>query len=129
MNTTDEQLPERTGYLVLLATGPTIFAAHFLMTYVTAAVYCARFAGPHGSLAAVRPAIAIATAAAVIAIGLIAWGGYRRHRFGESSLPHDFDSPADRHRFLGFATFLLASLSAFATILVAASTMFFSTCE
>jgi hypothetical protein len=77
----------------------------------------------------VRVMIAIYTAVALIGIGLNGWAGWRRHTFGSSTLPHDYDSPEDRHRFLGFATFLLAVLSAIATIFVASVTLFFADCR
>jgi hypothetical protein len=44
-------------------------------------------------------------------------------------LPHDHDTPADRHRFLGFATFLLGLLSALATIFTALVAIFFQDCR
>ena len=45
------------------------------------------------------------TLAALAVVGFIGWIGYRRHSFGWAGLPHDDDTPEDRHRFLGFATF------------------------
>ena len=44
----DEELeapPARWGSLWLLTFGPGIWAVHFLLCYVTAAVWCARVAG------------------------------------------------------------------------------------
>jgi uncharacterized membrane protein YbhN (UPF0104 family) len=107
-------LPERPRYLVLLAASPTIWAAHFLLAYCTAAVWCEKVAPPGGGLGAAGVAIWIFTAAALAAVALTGWLAWRRHRYGNSELPHDFDSPADRHRFLGFACLLLSGLSAVA---------------
>jgi hypothetical protein len=122
-------LPERKRHLWGLAAAPALWAAHFLLSYGTAAVYCAKFAGLDGSLTAVRVAIAAFTATALAGVGLIGWGGLKRHRFGDSTLPHDFDSPEDRHRFLGFATLLLAGLSAIAILYAAMAAFFFGSCR
>jgi hypothetical protein len=124
-----EPLPENSGFLVLLAVPPTIWMAHFLVSYVTAAVWCARFAGDADSTDPVRVAIGWYTAVALVAIGLAGWSGFRRHRYPGGEVPHDSDSPEDRHRFLGFATLLLAGLSAVVTVFVAAAPQFFATCD
>ena len=125
----EEHLPERTAFLVLLATGPTIWFAHFLATYTTVAVAC----GPRGpggeALGTARWLVAVYTVAALAAIAVVGWSGWRRHRFGTETVPHDMDTPGDRHRFLGFATFLLALLSAMATLFVATAVSFFEGCR
>jgi hypothetical protein len=122
-------LPERSGYLVLLATAPAIWMTHFLLSYITASIWCAKYAGPGNSLAGARIAVAAYTVVALAVIGYVGWSGHRRHRHGGETEPHDFDSAADRHRFLGFATLLLAGLSAIATIFVAVSVAAFETCR
>ena len=120
-------LPERPLYLVMLPLGPAIWAAHFFATYVTAALWCSP-ALPGDTLDGAHAVIAAFTAVALVGIAAVGWSGYRRHSFGAATLPHDDDSPEDRHRFLGFATMLLAGLSAVATLYVGVSTAFFSTC-
>lgn len=124
-----EELRERRQSLWLLTIGPSIWALHFLASYITAAIWCAKVAGRDGPLGPVRAAIGIYTALALLGIGLNAWAGWRRHRFGASARPHDLDTPEDRHRFLGFATFLLAVLSGIATIFVAVVALFFDDCR
>lgn len=121
-------LPERPVYLALLAGAPAVWAIHFLLTYMTAAVWCARFAGRGGSLAPLTTAIVIYTVAALAGILFIGWGGYQRHQYGQSTLPHDFDSREDRHRFLGFSTLLLAGLSAIATLFIAGAALAIDVC-
>jgi hypothetical protein len=121
--------PEHKESLWLLIVSPAIWAGHFLASYVTAAVWCAKFAPHDGSLGPVRWAVAAYTVTALIGIALNGWGGLRRHRFGSESLPHDFDTPGDRHRFLGFATVLLAALSAVATVFVAIVALYFEDCR
>jgi hypothetical protein len=115
--------------LWMLTLAPAIWAAHLMLCYLTAAIWCARFAGPNGSLGGVRSAIAWYTAAALGGITIIGWEGFRRHRYGTEATTHDLDSPEDRHRFLGFATLLLSGLSAVATIYVAFAGALFETCR
>lgn len=125
------------GSLWLLTIAPTIWAAHLLLSYITAAIWCAKFAGPVGSLGNVRAAVAWYTALALIGIAIVGWEGFRRHSYtsagqrrgGTEATTHDLDSPEDRHRFLGFATLLLAGLSAVAVLYAALSATFFETCR
>jgi len=44
-------------------------------------------------------------------------------------VPHDADTPEDRHRFLGFATLLLSGLSAVAVIYTALVVVVFRSCH
>jgi hypothetical protein len=122
-------LPEKHDSLWLLTASPVIWAAHFLLSYLSAAIWCARFVGADGSLAGVRVAIAVYTGLALSGIGLCGWRAYRRHRFGHATLPHDADTPEDRHRFLGFATLLLSALSAVATCYAALAAVFIGSCH
>jgi hypothetical protein len=117
------------GSLWLLTIAPTIWAAHLLLSYVTGAIWCAKFAGPAGALGNVRTAVAWYTAVALVGIVAVGIEGFRRHRFGTEATTHDLDSPEDRHRFLGFATLLLAGLSAVAVIYAAMAAKFFETCR
>jgi hypothetical protein len=112
---TTDDLPESEESLFSLAAPPLVWAAHFLLSYGTAAIYCAKLAGEGGSLAPARIAIAVYTAVALATVTVLGVRGYRRHRTREAAPPpHDDDSPIGRHRFLGFATLLLAGLSALA---------------
>jgi hypothetical protein len=122
-------LPEKKESLWLLTVAPVIWSAHFLLSYITAAIWCAKLAGPGGPLGGARTAIAVYTAVALLGIGITGWIGLRRHTYGDAETPHDFDSPEDRHRFLGFATLLLSALSAVATLYVALAAVFVGTCR
>lgn len=122
------QTSEHQQSLWLLTASPSIWAAHFLLSYVTAAVWCEKFAGVGGSLTTVRVAIATYSVIALAGISVVGWTGSRRHRFGEAELPHDADTPEDRHRFLGFATLLLSALSAVAVLYVSLVAVFFGAC-
>ena len=123
-----KDFPEHRDNILLLTLGPLIWAAHLLLSYGTASIWCGKMVETGGSLGAVRGAIVVYTLAGLAATTVIAWIGYRRHRTGAASLPHDDDSPEDRYRFIGYATFLLACLS-FAAIAYAGSiTLFFRSC-
>jgi hypothetical protein len=115
--------------LWLLTFAPAIWAVHLLSCYITAAVWCAKFARPAGPLDGVRTAIAWYTAAALVGIGVVGWEGFRRHRYGTEATTHDLDTPEDRHRFLGFATLLLSGLSAVAVLYAALAAIHFDTCR
>jgi hypothetical protein len=108
---------------------PIIWTVHFLLTYLTATIWCAKVAGRDGSLGGARVAIAIYTVLALAGIAFVGWRGWQRHAFDGSETQHDFDTPADRHRFLGFATALLAGLSAVATIFTPLAAVFFGDCR
>jgi hypothetical protein len=121
--------PEKHESLWLMIVSPLLWAGHFLACYLTAAIWCAKYAPADGSLQPVRWAIAGYTAAALAGIAWNGWSGYRRHRRGGGAVPHDADTAADRHRFLGFATLLLAGLSAVATLFAGVVALFFSRCD
>lgn len=122
-------LPEEHESLWILIASPVLWAVHFLLCYLTAAIWCAKLAGPDGSLGGVRVAIAVYTVLALLGIGITGWFAFRRYSFGSATVPHDFDTPADRHRFLGFATLLLSALSAVATFYVALAAVFIGSCH
>ena len=119
---------EKNQSLWLLTASPVIWAAHFLLSYITASVWCAKVAAPHDTFWNVRLAIIVYTALALAGIGIIGWVGYRRHSHGDASVPHDDDTPEDRHRFLGFSTLLLSALSAVAVLYAALVVVFFRDC-
>lgn len=123
------ELPERGESLWMLTLSPGIWAAHFLASYLTAAIWCAKVADRSQPLGAARTAIIVYTLAAVAGIACTGWVGYRRVSFESEHMPHDDATPLDRHRFLGFATLLLSALSAVATLFVAAVILFVKTCD
>ena len=115
--------------LWLLTIAPTIWAVHLLLCYITAAIWCARFVAAGGPLGGVRSAVGWYTAVALVGIGVMGWEGFRRHRHGTEATTHDLDSVEDRHRFLGFATLLLAGLSAVGVLYAALAAIYFETCR
>jgi hypothetical protein len=125
----DAALTEEKESVWSLTMAPVIWAAHFLACYGTVTIWCAKVAGPGGSLGGARWAIAVYTVAALAGIAIIGRAGLRRHRPGLETASHDFDTPGDRHRFLGFSTLLLAGLSAVATLYVAMAAVFIGDCR
>jgi hypothetical protein len=124
-----EHPPEREESLWRLTFPPAIWALHFLLSYLTAALWCAKVAGAGGPLDGVRVAVMAYTVVAVSAIAVLGRIGYQRHAYGAALAPHDDDTPEDRHRFLGLATVLLAGLSAVATLYTAMVSFFFESCR
>ena len=120
---------EKKQSLWLLVVSPTIWSLHFLLCYITAAIWCEKWAGPDASLGPVRTAIWIYTALAVAGISFVGWRGYRKHSYGQGTVPHDEDTPEDRHRFIGFSTLLLSGLSLVATLFEALVLAFFWRCH
>ena len=123
--------PERDDSLWMLTIAPTIWAVHFLLSYVFAAVWCAKAGQAAASIGGIRVAIALFTVVALAGIAAAGVAGYRRHGHGEGfdTTGHDFDAPEGRHRFLGFATVLLAGLSGVATVFTALPAVFIETCR
>ena len=128
MNPESTDVSEKNQSLWLVTVAPILWALHFLLCYLTAAIWCGVLVGRDGSLSSVRLAIGVYTVLALIGIGITGAIGYRRHTYGNASPPHDFDSPEDRHRFLGLATLLLSALSAVATLYVALPALFIRSC-
>ncbi len=120
---------EKNQSIWLLVASPTIWMGHFLACYLTAAIWCAKYAGPDRSLGDVRGAIGVFTFLALVGITYIGWVGYRRHGIPHGTILADGDTPEDRHRFLGFATLLLSGLSALATLFVGLAAYFIGSCN
>jgi hypothetical protein len=123
------KVDEEHANLWTLAFPPIVWAAHFLLSYCTAAVWCAKFAGEDRGLSTARFAIAIYTAAALAALVLAGYRGYRKQRLGNGRAPHDRDTPEDRYRFLGYAAMLLSGLGALAVCYAALVVVFIRSCE
>jgi hypothetical protein len=110
--------------------GPlVVWATHFMLCYITAALWCGRVAGRLGPLGTAQIAIVAYTIAALAMVAGIAWLGYRAHRLAPGEPPHDADSPEDRHRFLGFASLLISGLSGVAIVYAAMTVVFIESCE
>lgn len=124
----DELAAARETIFVIPA-APAIWAAHFLASYVTGAIWCAKIGGQTGALDGARWLIVCYTLVALGAIAAVGLWGWRRHSYGDATAPHDEDTAADRHRFLGFSTLLLSALSFVAVVFVAMPIVFVETCR
>ena len=109
-----------------LAVPPAIWTAHFLAVYITISLACVE---PNHELTWVRWAIGGYTV--IAAAGVVATGvrGLGRHNLDGSTAPHDFDTPEDRHQFLGLATLLLSGLALVGILFVALPALYFGTCR
>ena len=118
-------LPREIESLWTLFTAPAIWAGHFLVCYVAAAVACARGV----DLALVRLGIAGVTVLAlggIVVAGLLAW---RQWGFGTGDPPHDEGTRHSRLLFQGFATLLLCGLSFVAVVYQALPALFIVDCR
>lgn len=121
-------LPKEIESIWTLFTAPVVWAGHFLVCYVGAAIYCAKPELFPVGFGAVRLVVAGITAAALAMILLSAWLAWRQWGFGTEDPPHDEPSRGDRRRFQGFATLLLSGLSFVAVIYTALPILFITEC-
>lgn len=121
-------LPKEVESLWTLFTAPMVWAAHFLICYVGAAVYCAKPALFGVDFGTMRAGIALFTLAALAAILFSAFLAWRQWGFGAQDPPHDDSTQDDRLLFQGFATLLLSGLSFIAVIMTALPALFVTEC-
>ncbi|TKT76155.1 hypothetical protein [Aquamicrobium sp. LC103] len=121
-------IPRQVETFWTLFTGPIVWALHFLLCYVGAAIFCAKPDMFGVSFEAVRMAIAGITVVALAAIAFSAFLAWRQWGFGSDDPPHDDPTRRDRILFQGFATLLLSGLSFIAVIYVALPVLFVSEC-
>jgi hypothetical protein len=121
--------PEDNESLWSLGAPLIVWVVHFLASYITAAIWCAKVGDVDEPLTIVRIAIASYTVVALVAVGVLGWRGYRRHHEGGSKMPHDADTAGGRHRFLGFSAMLLSGLSAVAIVYSAMVPIFIGSCR
>lgn len=123
------KLAEEHESLWEVTASPLIWAAHFMLSYLSAAIFCAKLPSLESSLDPVRMAIGIYTVVALTAVAFIGARSARRHRRADESAAHDQDRPESRHRFLAFTTLLLSGLSAVAIVYSALAALFIRSCE
>lgn len=107
---------------------PLVWALHFLACYCVAAVVCAKLPADQGAFIALRLSILALTVLALAAIALSAWRAWAEWGFGERDPPHEKPTLEDRRGFLGFATLLLAGLSAVAVLFGAMPAVLIGAC-
>ncbi len=104
---------------------PTTWAAHFLFSYLWAALNCAKV----GEFARFPTLFAIGTVVAlaiIVVAGIIA---FIQQRTPGDDPPHEQGTRIDRLRFIATATMLLAGLSFVAVIFTAAPVAFLTDCR
>jgi Kef-type K+ transport system membrane component KefB len=121
-------LPKQVESLWTLFTAPVVWAIHFLICYVAAAIFCAKNDALPFGFEVVRAGIATATLLALAMIAVSAWLAWRQWGFGSHDPPHDDPTHRDRRLFQGFATLLLSGLSFVAVIFVAMPVLFIPGC-
>ncbi len=121
-------LPKQIETLWTLFTAPVVWALHFLICYVGAAVFCEKpdFFGSDFNM--LRISIGGVTVLALAMIAVSAVLAYRQWGFGTGDPPHDDPTRRDRLLFQGYATLLLSGLSFVAVIFTALPALFFTGC-
>jgi len=104
---------------------PTLWAAHFLFSYLWAAVLCART----GDFARYPSVFAVGTALALALIVASGWVAWVQSRTPGDDPPHEGGTEIDRLRFLAVATLMLAGLSFVGVVFTALPVMFIGDCR
>lgn len=126
----DESKPQPIRHrLWWITISPTLWAIHFLVCYIGAAIWCERYAGSPNSLGPLLTLVSVATVVALAGILVIAWLSFKNFRAGDPPLPYDFNDPEDRSHFLGFTAFLLSALSLIATLFTALVFVLVRSCD
>ncbi|MBD8679451.1 hypothetical protein [Sphingomonas sp. CFBP 13720] len=104
---------------------PSVWAAHFLFSYLWAAIRCAKLGGfaTFPTLYAIGTGIALLV---ILAAGVIAH--LQSHVPGDDP-PHEEGTDIDRTRFLAFSTVLLSALSFVGVLFTAAPVLFLTDCR
>ncbi|WP_066718826.1 hypothetical protein [Sphingomonas pituitosa] len=104
---------------------PTSWAAHFLFSYLWAAVRCAK-TGRYVDAPAIFWGGTAAALLVILASGWIAWV---QARIPGDHPPHESGTDSDRLRFLAYATLLLAGLSVIGVVFTALPVLFLRDCR
>jgi len=119
------RLRRRTVTLWTMVVPPTVWAAHFLFSYLWAALNCAK-AGRFATFPTLYVAGTIVALLVIAAAGAIAT--VQANTPGDPP-PHEHSTEVDRLRFLAVATQLLAVLSAIGVIFTATPVAFLTDCR
>jgi len=104
---------------------PGIWAAHFLFSYLWAALHCAKV-GEFARFPVLFAAGTLVALLAILAAGAVAW--VQRKTPGDPP-PHEGGTKSDRTRFIATATLLLAGLSFVAVVFDALPVVFLNDCR
>ncbi|MDF2639480.1 MAG: hypothetical protein K0R64_2464 [Novosphingobium lindaniclasticum] len=104
---------------------PTVWAGHFLFSYLWAAISCAK----EGAFAKFPTLFVAGTVLALAIILLSGWIAHRQTGMRGDSPPHDEGTEIDRLRFLAKSTLLLAGLSFVGVLFTALPVVFIGDCR
>ncbi|HTG37542.1 hypothetical protein [Sphingomonas sp.] len=104
---------------------PTSWAAHFLFSYLWAAVSCAKV----GAFATVPWLFVAGTVVALAVILTSGWIAWTQSNMPGDEPPHEDSTDIDRLRFLAKSTLLLAGLSFIGVIFTALPVVFIGDCR
>lgn len=121
-------LPRQIESIWTLFTAPVVWAAHFLVCYVGAAIFCEKPYLLGGDFSTLRIGIVVLTVMALSMIVVSALLAWRQWGFGAGDPPHDDPTRRDRQLFQGYATLLLSGLSFVAVIYTALPVLFITDC-
>ncbi len=121
-------LPKEVETLWTLFTAPVVWALHFLICYVGAAVFCEKPGFLGMDFDNLRIAIGLVTVLALAVIVMSAMLAWRQWGFGTDDPPHDDPTRRDRLLFQGYATLLLSGLSFVAIVFTALPALFVTGC-
>ncbi|WP_311270382.1 hypothetical protein [Sphingobium sp. WCS2017Hpa-17] len=103
---------------------PTIWAGHFLFSYLWAAISCAKA----GAFATFPTLFVVGTVLALTLIALSGWIAWNQGRIPGASPPHEDSTDIDRLRFLAKSTLLLACLSFVGVLFTSLPVIFLRDC-
>lgn len=104
---------------------PTVWACHFLFSYLWAAISCAK----RGAFATVPWMFWGGTVLALVLIVIAGIIALVQSRTPGDHPPHEEDTKVDRLRFLAYSTLLLAGLSFIGVIFTAMPVVFITDCR
>ncbi|AXV16346.1 hypothetical protein CYG48_11915 [Neorhizobium sp. SOG26] len=122
-------IPREIETLWTLFTAPAVWALHFVVCYVLAAIFCAKRLPESFTFDTVRIWLLVITLVALAMIVLSAYLAWRQWGYGKGDPPHDEPTREERRHFQGFATLLLSGLSFVAVIYVAIPLFFIAECQ
>lgn len=104
---------------------PTVWACHFLVSYLWAAVSCAKV-GEFASFPTLWFACTVIALAIILTSGWVAW---KKSLIPGDPPPHEDSTDIDRLRFLAKSTLLLAGLSFVGVLFTALPVIFIGDCR
>jgi heme/copper-type cytochrome/quinol oxidase subunit 2 len=104
---------------------PTAWAAHFLFSYLWAAISCAKA----GEFATFPTLFVVGTIIALAVIVFSGWIAWKQSRVPGDAPPHQDSTDVDRLRFIAVSTMLLAGLSFVGVLYTALPVVFIGDCR